>query len=85
MTAKDPVRSPTKTSPLAVFTGIGFEIVALIIVAVFTGGYIDRHFDLKGIGTVVMIILATLAWMFHVFILLKKLNQSTSHSQPDEK
>lgn len=75
----------TLSGPLAVFTGIGFEIVALILAAVWIGGHIDRHFELKGVGTIVMIILVTIVWMFHVFVMLKKLNQNQSQTPPDQK
>ena len=74
-----------KSSPLAVFTGIGFEIVVLILVAVWCGGHLDRHFELSGVGTVLMIILAMVIWMTHVFVLLKKLNAQQSQSGPETK
>ena len=73
------------SSPLAVFVGIGFEIVALILVAVWLGGHLDRHFALAGLGTVFMIILAMVAWMVHVFVLLKQLNQKQNQPPTDEK
>lgn len=68
------MKSSDPKNPLAVFAGIGFEIVALIFVAVFFGSKVDKSFGLQGIATISLIILVTLGWMVHVFFLLKKLN-----------
>ena len=68
------MKSSDPKNPLAVFAGIGFEIVALIFAAVFIGSKIDKSLGLQGIATICLILLATLGWMIHVYFLLKKLN-----------
>ncbi|MGE0763222.1 MAG: AtpZ/AtpI family protein [Bdellovibrionales bacterium] len=67
-----------RNSPFAVFAGIGFEIVGLILGAVWLGGYLDRKFGLQGIFTLILILLAATGWMLHVFFLLRRLNQNSS-------
>lgn len=54
-----------------VFTGIGFELVGLVIGAVTLGGVLDEKFDLKGIGTAGLIILCFIGWFCHLIVLLK--------------
>lgn len=60
--------------PLAVFFGLGFEVVALIVGAVYVGSFLDERYALNGVGTLALILLATAGWMLHVFVLLRQLN-----------
>ena len=57
------------------FVGIGFEIIALLIAGVTIGGAIDRRFNLKGLGTAVMVIASLVLWFIHLIHLLKSMNQ----------
>jgi uncharacterized membrane protein len=69
------VKNSKKPNPFVVFTGIGFEIVALLVAAIYGGQLIDQHWPSNGLWTVVFILLAMVGWMVHVFYLLKGLNR----------
>jgi len=56
----------------ATFVGMGFEIVGLLLLGVWLGGFIDKKFALNGMGTAGMVILALVGWFIHLVQLLKK-------------
>ena len=63
-----------KTSKtLWVFTGLGFELVGLILLAIFFGQKLEIWVPLNGLWAAVLIIFALFAWIFHIFVLLKRL------------
>lgn len=59
-----------------VFTGMGFELVGLVLGALYIGGIIDRHYQLPGYGTAGMIILCTVGWIWHIIVLLNNIMKS---------
>ncbi len=57
-----------------VFTGIGFELVGLILAAIWLGPMIEELLPLKGLWVAVLILLALGLWLFHLMLLLKRVS-----------
>lgn len=55
-----------------VFVGMGFEIVAAILGAIYVGGLIDHQFGWNGMATISLIILFFIGWVVHIVVLLKR-------------
>lgn len=53
---------------MAVFSALGFEIVGIIVAAIYVGGYLDEKYKWNGIGTVLAIALGFIGWFIHVLI-----------------
>ena len=60
-------------SKYAVFIGIGFELVILLVGAIQLGNFIEAKYDLKGLGLTGLCLGALIAWMTHVIVLAKKI------------
>ena len=58
-----------------IFAGIGFELVGLILGAVYIGGILDEKLKLNGLGISAAIILVFASWLWHLIILLKKFSK----------
>ena len=52
--------------------GLGFELLGLILGALFLGQAIDDRYNLNGYGIAVLVIVVMFSWMYHLFILLKR-------------
>ena len=55
-----------------VFAGMGFQLVGLILAAVYIGGIIDKSLNSGGLGIAIMIIAVLIGWFVHLLFLLKK-------------
>lgn len=62
---------------MAVFVGIGFELIGLLLGAAFLGRYLDEKFALKGLMTAGLVILALVGWLIHLVVLLKGFQADT--------
>lgn len=58
-----------------VFTGIGFELIGLIIGSVYLGSFLESKYSLKGLWTAIFIIISMVAWIIHIVIMLKKVQK----------
>lgn len=63
------------------FAGIGFELVGLIMAAVFLGQWVDKKWNLNGLGIAGLCFIALIGWLVHLFVLLK---QFTRHADDDK-
>jgi len=70
---------------MAAFIGIGFEIIGLLVAAVFVGQYLDEKYQAKGLIMAGFIVLALTGWLIHLVAMLKnferekqKTNESSS-------
>lgn len=70
-----------KKSQLLVFVSIGFEIVGLILAAVYIGKYLDEKHQLNGLGTGGMVILALSGWLVRIIMMLKKIQDQDEKGQ----
>lgn len=64
------------TTALMAFLGMGFELCALMVGAIYFGGFIDRHYGWNGYSVISLIILSFFGWVVHIVILLKNLNDA---------
>ena len=71
-----------KLDKRAAFVGIGFEIIALLIVGVWLGGWLDKKFQLNGMGTAGLVILAMVLWFIQLLQMLKNLQNDRDQNPP---
>lgn len=60
----------------AVLVSMGFEIVGIVLVAVWIGGWIDQNYGWGGMGLVTAIVIGFVGWLTHVIMILRTLEQS---------
>lgn len=60
----------------AVLISMGFEIVGIVLAAVWIGGWIDERYNWGGLGLVAAIVLGFVGWLLHVILILRTLEQS---------
>jgi hypothetical protein len=63
-----------------VFVGMGFELVACILGAMYVGGLIDKYFAWPGIATISLIVLFFIGWVVHIVVLLKRFTDDSESS-----
>ena len=56
---------------MAAFAGIGFELIALLLGAVYLGQYIEGRVGGKGLLTAGLVVLAFIGWIVHLVVMLK--------------
>ncbi|NQY99146.1 MAG: AtpZ/AtpI family protein [Bdellovibrionales bacterium] len=61
-----------KKRQLTVFSGLGFEIIGLMLGSVFIGKGIDEALETDGLAIVILIILSFIVWLYHVIHMAKK-------------
>jgi hypothetical protein len=54
------------------FVGIGFELFAMSLAAIYVGPLIDHYFGLNGLGTLGLFFILFIGWVVHFVQLLKK-------------
>lgn len=59
-----------------VFAGIGFELIALIILSVVVGEALEEKLPTKGLWVAGLILLALVGWFIHIVYLLKSTEKS---------
>lgn len=62
-----------KKNKLIVFVGVGVEAVAIIMAAVWSGQWLDSHFQLKNLFTIILPLLGLAGWIYHILIMVKNL------------
>lgn len=60
----------------AMMLSMGFEIVGIILVAVYLGGWLDQKYGWGGMGLVAAIVVGFIGWLTHVIVLMRALEQS---------
>jgi len=63
-----------------VFAGVGFELVALIIVSVYAGEYLEQINPTKGLWVAGLILLSLVGWMIQLVFMLKKTDTKKSEN-----
>ena len=67
-----------------IFSGMGIELVVLILGGAKIGSIIDSTYELNGLGQAGMIILVMAAWFYHLVIMLQKfMKDNNSESESD--
>lgn len=52
----------------AVFISMGFEIIGIVIVAIYVGGWLDKTYELGGLGTAGAIMIGFIGWLCHLYV-----------------
>ncbi|MCB0369084.1 MAG: hypothetical protein KDD45_06430 [Bdellovibrionales bacterium] len=55
------------------FIGIGFELVGLIVGAIYLASFLEEKYGNKGTISAGLILIALVAWFVHIYYLLRKL------------
>jgi len=64
-----------------IFAGIGFELVGIMMAAIYLGQIIDQSYQTKGLALVALMFIGLASWLIHVIVLLKKIEKQN----PDDK
>ena len=65
-----------------VFVGMGFELVGIILGALYLGKEIDEYYQLAGLATAGLSLLVLAGWLYHLVILLKRFQKGLEdHSE----
>lgn len=59
----------------AVFIGMGFELIGVVLVCLFLGQKLEEKYPLKNLWAVLLIFAGLAGWFYRVIILLKRLNK----------
>ena len=59
-----------------VFAGMGFELLGLILTALFAGKYVDKHFGLGGLCIALFSFIALIIWVYHLVILTRQFQKN---------
>lgn len=67
-----------------IFVSMGFEIVALILGAVFIGGYLDDRYHMNGLITVGLIMACLVSWLVRVIVLALRIEKAEEEEEKRE-
>ena len=67
-----------------IFTGMGFELVGVVLAGLYIGQKLDEVYGWGGLGVAGMIFLATGGWIYHLIILLKRFMDEQLKEQQKE-
>jgi hypothetical protein len=65
----------------AVFMSMGFEIVGIVIFAIYFGRWLDTRYDLNGMGVAGTMLLGFVGWFAHVIVVARML-QAKDDTKP---
>jgi len=59
-----------------VFVGMGFELLGLILSALYLGKYLDDYYKLNGLCIALFSFMALIIWVFHLVILTRQFQKN---------
>lgn len=65
-----------------VFAGIGFELVGLILAAVYISDFLEKKFPSGGLIMVGLLLAVLAGWLVQVIWLLKQIKPETTNEDP---
>ena len=65
-----------------VFLGIGFELVAAVLVGIYFSEFLEKKFNSKGYITMAVLFLILVAWFIHITFLLKETKKDDPNDPP---
>lgn len=74
-----------KRNPGFVFIGMGFELVAIILGAIWLGEKIDETYQTQGLAVVTLIFVLFSGWFVHLILLLRRYMKETEGNNKDLK
>lgn len=66
-----------------VFIGMGFELVAGVVLFLWLGGKVDAAYGWGGFGAILGIVLALVGWITHLLIVMRAVAKPENPSQID--
>lgn len=66
-----------------VFAGMGFELFAIVLGALLIGPIIDEYYDIKPVGTLVLLLLCVVGWLIHFVHMIKNYIKATNEERID--
>jgi F0F1-type ATP synthase assembly protein I len=64
---------------------MGFEIIGIVIVGVWIGGWLDETYTLKGMGTAGAIIIGFIGWLLHVLMAVRAIDNGKTDGKDSPK
>lgn len=61
-----------------VFTSIGFELLGLMLSAIYLGEKIDEVYQTKGVALIVLMMIGLASWLAHVIFLVLRFQKEDS-------
>lgn len=68
----------------AILISMGFEIIGIVLVAVYVGGYLDEKYSWDGMGVVGAIAIGFAGWLTHLLVAVKDLDKAPGDKTPGE-
>ncbi len=65
-----------KPNRYLIFMTMGFELVGLILGAIYVGQILDKQFGTGGIILIFMTLACMVSWMIHLMFLLKRIEKA---------
>jgi hypothetical protein len=66
----------------AVVLGLVFELVGLMVVFLYAGHYFEQNYSLRGIGYALGGLLPLGIWIFHLYIVVRKIEKTNENQSP---
>jgi F0F1-type ATP synthase assembly protein I len=67
----------------AILISMGFEIIGVVLVAVYVGQWLDDKYHLGGLGLVGLIVIGFVGWLTHVLVAVRSLDDSKSDQKEE--
>ncbi|RYZ88881.1 MAG: AtpZ/AtpI family protein [Proteobacteria bacterium] len=68
-------------SKYLIFASIGFELVGIMLGAIYLGQAIDSTYGTKGIALIVLMFAGLASWLTHLIFLLKRIQKDSDNSE----
>jgi len=59
---------------------MGFEVIGIVIAAIYIGGWFDKTYDLRGLGTVASISIGFVGWLLHLYMAARAIEKEENSS-----
>jgi F0F1-type ATP synthase assembly protein I len=63
---------------------MGFEIIGVVIVAMYVGQWLDEKYHLGGLGLVGMIVIGFIGWLTHVLVAVRGFDAADKKAESDK-
>lgn len=70
-----------------IFVGIGVELVGIVLTMAYIGSWLEKKYNLNGLGIMGAILIGLISWLCHVMYLIKVLDKphKKTHKKPHKK
>ena len=63
-----------------IFASIGFELVGIMLAAIYLGQIIDDHYKTRGVALIFLMFTGLASWLIHLVFLIRRVQKN----EPDE-